>query len=171
MLLKTNVPYLYGTPKHRPLTRYAEGSTYINNENPSTCTTEIGQTSISHPRTRLMIQMVRVRHISVKLRATELTCLVMLSPKKLNMLMLHMMVTPLQRTVGVLSSWSSPRWRSKNGSAEGGSEGRIRGRMGIMRTMLSAPKKPSQPTATRGVTLYRDRIFSAYQDRPWSAYD
>ena len=121
----------------------------------------MGKTNRSHPSPRLTIQIVSVRHVSVKLRAVALTCRVTLSPKKLNRLMLIAMATPLHSTVGVLSIWSKPRLRSKNGWAAGGRDGASNGRKGIIRMMLSAPKKPSQPTATNGATEYRAMIFSA----------
>ena len=79
----------------------ADDNTHINRENPSTWTREMGKRSNSHPSSKLIIQIVRVLHISVRLRATELTCLVMLNPKKLNALMLHIIAIPLQSTLGV----------------------------------------------------------------------
>lgn len=80
-----------------------EMTTYTNSPNPITCNREIGHTSFSQPSPKLMIQILRVRHVSVRLRAVALTCRVTLSPKKLNKLILIAMATPLQRTVGVLS--------------------------------------------------------------------
>ena len=128
-----------------------------------TCSNEMGNKNFSHPNPSDTIQIDSVLHVSVRLLAVALTCLVTLSPKKLNRLILNAIATPLHSTVGVLSIWSKPRLRSKNGWAAGGRDGASNGRKGIIRMMLSAPKKPSQPTATNGATEYRAMIFSAFR--------
>jgi hypothetical protein len=75
---------------------------------------------------------------------------VTLSPKKLNKLILIAIATPLYMTVGVVIICVHPRGRSKKGDLEAteGSE-----RMGKSRRMEMVPKRPSNPTATRGETL------------------
>ena len=54
---------------------------YTNNAKPKTCKTDIGKRSFSHPSARLIIQMLSVRHVSVKLRDVAETWRVTLSPK------------------------------------------------------------------------------------------
>lgn len=62
----------------------------------------MGNNSFSQPKPKLIIQILNVLQVSVRLRAVALTCLVTLSPKKLNKEMLMAMAREDQRTVGVL---------------------------------------------------------------------
>ena len=75
--------------------------TYTSNEKPRTCNNEIGHTSFSHPRPRLTSQILKVLHVSVKLLAVALRCLVTLNPNQLNKLILIAIAIPEYNTVGV----------------------------------------------------------------------
>lgn len=96
-----------------------------------------------------MIQMARVLQVSVKERAVALTWRVTLNPKKLNSEILIAIAIPDQNTVGVLMVWRKPRGRSKKGvvAETAGME-----RMGNNRRIEMAPKSPSYPTASSGLT-------------------
>ncbi len=52
-------------------------------QRPTTCNKLIGNTTCSQPSPRLIIQIDSVLHVSASERAVALTCLVTLSPKKL----------------------------------------------------------------------------------------
>lgn len=124
-------------------------ATYTRRENPKTCNNEIGKRSFSQPKPRLTIHIASVLHVSVRLLAVALTCLVTLSPKKLNSAILHAITTPDQSTLGVPIVWCQPRVRSKKGerAATDGIE-----RIGMKNRTVMTPKRPSNPTATRGAT-------------------
>lgn len=115
-------------------------ATYTNSENPRTCKSEIGKRSFSQPNPKLTIQIASVRHVSVRLLAVALTCLVTLSPKKLNSAILHAITTPDHSTLGVPIVWCQPRVRSKKGeqAATDGIE-----RMGMKSRTVMTPKRPS----------------------------
>ena len=113
-------------------------STHTRSEKPRTCKTEIGQTRHSHPRKSETSQILRVRHVSVRLRAVAETCRVTLSPKKLKSDMLIAIAMPDQSTVGVSIIWCHPRGRSKNDERSENCA-----RTGIKIKIVSAPKRPS----------------------------
>ena len=130
-------------------TANGERATYTSNENPSICNNEIGKRSISQPNPKLTIQIASVLHVSVKLRAVALTCLVTLSPKKLNNEMLIATITPDQRTAGLPTVWCQPRVKSKKGerAVTEGIES-----IGMKMRIVMKPNSPSNPTATSGAT-------------------
>src|SRR5258706_6556973 len=133
--------------------------TYTNRPKPTTCNMEYGQTRTSQPRPRLMIQIVMVLQVSVILRAVAETWRVTLRPKKLKKPMEKAIATEEPRTRGLEMVWCHPRGRSKNGE-RAAIDGKMNG-SGVRRRIESAPKKPSQPTATSGATEYVDMIFSS----------
>src|SRR5262245_61692940 len=114
--------------------------TYTNRVNPTTCNNEIGNSNFSQPSPRLTIQILNVRHVSVRLLAVALTCLVTLSPKKLNSAMLIAIAIPEYKTAGLSIIWCHPLGRSKNVDLEeiAGME-----RIGTKRRMEITPKRPS----------------------------
>ena len=108
--------------------------------NPKTCRIEIGHSSFSQPNPKLIIQIDNVLHVSVKLRAVALTCLVTLSPKKLKSEILTAIAMPEYKTVGVLIIWYHPRGRSKKGVRD---EIDWMERTGTKSNMVMTPKSPS----------------------------
>ena len=159
-LLKRKVPYLrseYNPFRIRIRTsRVAMEAekkrkrTYTNRPKPMTCNVEYGQTRTSQPSPRLIIQIVMVLQVSVTLRAVAETWRVTLRPKKLKKPMEKAMATEDPRTRGLEMVWCHPRGRSKNGE-RAAIDGKMNG-SGVRRRIESAPKKPSQPTATSGAT-------------------
>ena len=174
-LLKRKVPYLQysGTNKTRQnhqkrtsrvgmemeMEKEKKKRTYTNSPKPVICNMEYGQTRTSQPSPRLMIQIVMVLQVSVMLRAVAETWRVTLRPKKLKKPMENAMATDEPRTRGLDMVWCHPRGRSKKGERSA-IDGKMKG-SGVRRRMESAPKKPSQPTATSGATEYVDMIFSS----------
>lgn len=123
--------------------------TYTSKEKPRTCKNEIGTKNFSHPSPKLTIQIASVLQVSAKDRAVALTWRVTLNPKKLKKDILIAIAMLETKTVGVWIVWFQPRGRLKKGedSAIEGME-----RMGNSIKIEIAPKRPSNPTATSGVT-------------------
>ena len=116
------------------------GGAYTSNENPRTWRRDMGKSSFSQPRPRLISQMESVLHVSVRERAVALTWRVTLNPKKLNKDMLRQMASEEYRIAGELIIWYQPLGRSKKGD-----KALMDGiaRIGTTRRIERVPKRPS----------------------------
>ena len=129
---------------------------YINNPKLATCNMEYGQSRISQPSPRLIIQIVIVLYVSVILRVVADTCLMTLRPKMLKKPMENATATDEPRTRGLELVWCHPQGRSKN--AERAAIDAKRNGSAVRSRIEDRRRSPPHPTATSGATDYVDKI-------------
>lgn len=116
---------------------------YTNNKKPKLCSEPLSGLKTSHPRNKDMIQMPKVRHVSIVLRAVALIARVTARPHPLKREIERAIATDVQMIVGDETIWWKPVGMSKYPPRPEGVEPMKRCRKGMEKRTVKKPQRPS----------------------------